>query len=351
MKAVLGLEDGTFVVGDGFGVEGTCSGELVFTTQMTGYMEALTDPGYAGQVLMFTFPLIGNYGVDSQHFESPAVRAQGCVAREIARAPAARPSVAEYFEENGLLGISGVDTRSLTIKIRTVGTLRAALIVGSDDGSEAVGCARATPPIGDIDLIKSVSCPEPYRIAGSGRRIAVIDLGVKRHILRSLGRRGADIHIFPHTAASDEVMAARPDAILISNGPGDPGRATDAVRCVRDLAGEVPVIGIGMGTQVIALALGAGIYRMKFGHRGTNQPVRHRDGSISITTQNHGFAVDEETLPEGCTVSYRNVNDGTVEGFENHDLAITSVQFHPEAHGYPGATEMRFFDRVYKEIP
>ncbi|MDK2916088.1 MAG: carbamoyl-phosphate synthase small subunit [Euryarchaeota archaeon] len=351
MKAVLGLEDGTFVVGDGFGVEGTCSGELVFTTQMTGYMEALTDPSYAGQILMFTYPLIGNYGVDRQNFESPKVHAQGCVAREIARVPAARPSVAEYFEENGLLGISGVDTRRLTIKTRTVGTFRASLIVGSDDGDEAVRRARAVPPISDIDLIGSVSCPEPYRISGPGKRIAVIDLGVKRHILESLALRGADIYVFPHTAAPDEVMAAEPDALFISNGPGDPRRATHAIRCVRDLAGEVPVIGICMGIQVAALALGAETYKMKFGHRGTNQPVRYKDGSIYITTQNHGFAVDEETLPEGCTVSYRNVNDGTVEGFENRDLNITCVQFHPEAHGGPRDTEMHFFDRIYREIP
>ncbi|MDN7013045.1 glutamine-hydrolyzing carbamoyl-phosphate synthase small subunit [Methanoculleus sp. FWC-SCC3] len=351
MKAVLGLEDGTFVVGDGFGVEGTCSGELVFTTQMTGYMEALTDPSYAGQILMFTYPLIGNYGVDQQNFESPMVHARGCVAREIAAVPAALPSVAEYFEENGLLGISGVDTRSLTIKTRTVGTLRTSLIVGSDDGEEAVRRARAAPPISDVDLIGSVSSPEPYRIAGPGKRIAVIDLGVKRHILESLGHRGADIHVFPHTAAPDEVMAAEPDALFVSNGPGDPRRATHAIRCVRDLAGEVPVIGICMGIQVAALALGAETYKMKFGHRGTNQPVRYKDGSIYITTQNHGFAMDEETLPEGCTVSYRNVNDGTVEGFENRDLGITCVQFHPEAHGGPRDTEMHFFDRIYREIP
>ncbi|WP_292521205.1 glutamine-hydrolyzing carbamoyl-phosphate synthase small subunit [Methanoculleus sp.] len=350
MKAVLGLEDGTFVVGNGFGVEGTCSGELVFTTQMTGYMEALTDPSYAGQILMFTYPLIGNYGVDLQNFESPEVHARGCVAREIAATPTMQPSVAEFFEEKGLFGISGVDTRSLTIKTRTVGALRASLIVGSDDGEEAVRLARAAPPISDADLIGSVSCPEPYRISGSGKRIAVIDLGVKRHILASLRARGADIHVFPHTATPDEVMTAEPEALFISNGPGDPRRATHAIRCVRDLAGEVPVIGICMGIQVAALALGAETYKMKFGHRGTNQPVRYRDGSIYITTQNHGFAVDEETLPEGCTVSYRNVNDGSVEGFEDKDLNITCVQFHPEAHGGPRDTEMHFFDRVYREI-
>ncbi|GLI46195.1 glutamine-hydrolyzing carbamoyl-phosphate synthase small subunit [Methanoculleus bourgensis] len=351
MKAVLGLEDGTFVVGSGVGVEGICSGELVFSTQMTGYMEALTDPSYAGQILMFTYPLIGNYGVDHQNFESSGVRARGLVAREISRTPTTNPSVAEYFEENGLLGISGVDTRNLTIKTRTVGTLRASLIVGSDDGDEAVRHARAAPPLSDLDLIASVSCREPYRISGPGKRIAVIDLGVKRQILASLGQRDADILVFPHTAAPDEVMAAEPDALFITNGPGDPRKAVGAIRCVRDLAGEVPVIGICMGIQVVALALGGETYKMKFGHRGTNQPVRYRDGSIAITTQNHGFAVDEETLPEGCVVSYRNVNDGTVEGFEVPDLNITCVQFHPEAHGGPRDTEMHFFDRVYRGIP
>lgn len=342
MKAVLGLEDGTFVAGNGFGVEGICSGELVFTTQMTGYMEALTDPGYAGQLLMFTYPLIGNYGVDRENFESPRVHARGCVVREIACVPAMQPSVAEYFRENSLLGISGVDTRRLTVKTRTVGTLRASLIVGSDDGEEAVRCARVSPPAGDADLIGSVSCPAPYRIAGAGKRVAVIDLGVKRSILTGLSRSGADIRVFPHTATPGDIMAAEPDALLITNGPGDPGRAADAIRCAREVVGTMPVIGIGMGTQVAALALGAGTYRMKFGHRGANQPVRYRDGSISITTQNHGFAVDGETLPGGCTVSYRNVNDGTVEGFEDKDLAITCVQFHPD---------MQFIDRVYRGIP
>jgi len=351
MKAVLGLEDGTFVVGDGFGVEGTCSGELVFTTQMTGYMEALTDPSYAGQILMFTYPLIGNYGVDLQNFESSRVHASGCVVREIAHLPTTSPSVADYFEENALLGISGVDTRSLTIKTRTHGTLRASLIVGCEDGDEAVRLARSVPPITGTDLIGQVSCTGPYTITGPGKRIALIDLGVKRHIIESLSCRGAEIHVFPHNATPDEVMLAEPDALFISNGPGDPRRATDAIRCVSELAGDVPIIGICMGIQVAALGLGAETYKMKFGHRGTNQPVRYRDGKIYITTQNHGFAVDEESLPEGCTVSYRNVNDGTVEGFENRDLNITCVQFHPEAHGGPRDTEMHFFDRIYREIP
>ncbi len=351
MKAVLGLEDGTFVLGKGFGVEGSCSGELVFTTQMTGYMESLTDPSYAGQILMFTFPTIGNYGVDTQNFENPQVRALGCVVREVCEKPSVQPSLDRFFEENGLFGMSGVDTRMLTIKTRVNGTLRASLIVGDDNPEEAVERARAVPEISEIDLIGSVSCPEPYRIAGPGKRIAVIDLGIKRHILVSLAMRGADLLVFPHDATADQVMACNPDALFISNGPGDPRRATHVIRLIRDLAGELPIIGICMGIQVTGLALGAETYKMKFGHRGTNQPVRYKDGSIYITTQNHGFAVDADTLPEGCTVSYTNVNDGTTEGFENKDLDITCVQFHPEAHGGPRDTETHFFDRIYRGIP
>lgn len=342
MKAVLGLEDGTFVLGRGFGVSGICSGELVFSTQMTGYMEALTDPGCAGQILMFTYPLVGNYGVDCQNFDSSRVHARGLVAREVTHAPTAQPSVAEYFEEYGLSGISGVDTRSLAIKIRTAGTLRAALIVGSDDGSEAVRQARATPHAGEIDLIAGTSCREPYRIDGPGKRIAVVDLGVRRQTLVDLERQGADIYVFPYTATPDDVMAVRPDALLITSGPGDPSMADSAIRCAQDLAGDLPIIGIGMGSQVIALALGGKTYKMKFGHRGTNHPVRHSDGRITITTQNHGFAVDGDALPEGCTISYRNVNDDTVEGFEVPDLDITAIQFYPRTP---------FFDRIYEEIP
>jgi len=351
MKAVLGLEDGTFVVGKGFGVEGSCSGELVFTTQMTGYMESLTDPSYAGQMLMFTYPLIGNYGVDEQNFQSSRVHALGCVTREICHNPAKGQSIARYFKDNDLFGICGVDTRRLTIKTRENGTLRAALIVGGDDGDEAVKRAQSVPAITDRDLIPDVSCTEPYNLEGSGKRIAVIDLGIKKHILTSLQNRGADLYIFPHDTTADQILSAKPDALFISNGPGDPKRATHAIRCVSDLLGTLPITGICLGIQVIGLALGAETYKMKFGHRGANQPVRGSDGKIYISTQNHGFAVDAATLPEGCTPSYTNVNDGTLEGFENQDLNISCVQFHPEAHGGPRDTEVHFFDTVYRRIP
>lgn len=350
MKAVLGLEDGTYVTGEGFGVEGECSGELVFSTQMTGYMEALTDPSYNGQILIFTFPTIGNYGVDRMNFQHPRVWALGCVAREICAAPASKPSIAEYFEENGLFGISGVDTRMLTIKTRVQGTLRATLVTGDDNGDYAVDSARKIPPISDKDLIPAVSCKEPYHVEGPGKKIAVIDLGIKKNIVISLRKRDADIFVFPYNARADQIENVRPDALFISNGPGDPVHATDAIRCVQEMAGTLPIFGICMGNQICGLALGGETYKMKFGHRGTNQPVRYKDGSIYITTQNHGFAVAADTLPGECSLLYTNVNDGTLEGFEDKDLDITCVQFHPEAHGGPHDTEVPFFDSMFRRL-
>ena len=350
MKAVLGLEDGTYVPGVGFGAEGECAGELVFTTQMSGYMEALTDPSYHGQILMFTFPAIGNYGVDLRNFQHPRVWAGGCIAREICPVPETGQSVADYCAGNGIPGIQGVDTRMLTIKTRVQGTLRAALVVGDDDGAYAVARARRVPPISDCELIPAVSCPVPYHLAGSGKRIAVLDLGIKKNMILSLQARNADIYVFPHNTAPDQVMACRPDALFISNGPGDPVNATDAIRCVRELTGTIPIYGICMGIQVCGLALGGSTYKMKFGHRGSNQPVRYKDGSIYITTQNHGFAVAADSLPEGCRVLYANVNDGSLEGFENEYLDITCVQFHPEAHGGPRDTEIPFFDTMFRRL-
>jgi carbamoyl-phosphate synthase small subunit len=350
MKAVLGLEDGQFVIGEGFGAEGECSGELVFNTQMTGYMESLTDPSYFGQILMFTFPLIGNYGVDIQNFQNPHVCALGCITKEICEKPSAQPSIRSFFEDNNLLGMSGVDTRALTIKTRVHGTMRAALVVGSDDGEYAIQLARRTPLISDIVPIPEVSCKEPYQVHGSGKRIAVIDLGIKKNMITSLSKRQGDLYVFPYDTSADQVLACKPDALFISNGPGDPKQATDAIRCIRDLLGQLPVFGICMGNQVCALALGGDTYKLKFGHRGANQPVRFNDGRIFITTQNHGFAVDAQSLPEGCSVSYTNVNDGTVEGFENRDLNLTTVQFHPEAFGGPRDTEAHFFDDLFRRI-
>ncbi len=351
MKAVLGLEDGTSVVGEGFGVEGETAGELVFTTQMTGYMEALTDASYAGQILMFTFPQIGNYGVDEKNFQSKEVKTLACVTREVAATPEENEPMGRYFRDHGLLGVTGIDTRALTIRTRQHGTLRAALVCGDDASAEyAVELACAVPPITEQDLIPLVSTPEPYSIPGSGKRVAVLDLGVKKNMVISLFRRGADIGIFPHDTPADVIEAWNPDALFITNGPGDPVRATAPVRCIRDLIGRLPIYGICMGNQLAALALGATTHKMKFGHRGSNQPVRFSDGQIFITTQNHGFVVDAESLPEGANACYTNLNDGTVEGFEVPDLDIHCVQFHPEAHGGPRDTECHFFDLMMGAI-
>jgi carbamoyl-phosphate synthase small subunit len=299
---------------------------------------------------MFTFPLIGNYGVDRRNFQNPHVSALGCITKEICEKPAARPSIRSFFEENHLLGMSGVDTRRLTISTRVHGTMRAALVVGSDDGEYAIQLARRTPSISDIIPIPEVSCKEPYHVPGSGKRIAVIDLGIKKNMITSLAKRHGDLHVFPYDTRADQVLACKPDALFISNGPGDPKQAKDAIQCIKDLLGQVPVFGICMGNQVCALAIGGDTYKLKFGHRGANQPVRFQDGRIFITTQNHGFAVDGNSLPEGCCVSYTNVNDGTLEGFDNQDLNLTTVQFHPEAHGGPRDTEAHFFDALFRRI-
>ena len=351
MKAVLGLENGECYIGEGFGVEGSSAGELVFTTQMGGYMEALSDPGYQGQILMFTYPLIGNYGVHPDNFQSSTVHALGCVVRELCKNPASTPSLGDYYSDNGLLGISGIDTRKLTIATRLNGTMGAAVIVGDDNGEYAVECARKEQPITGMDLISQVSCKEPYHIKGTGKRIAVLDLGMQNSILASLKRRGADLYIFPHTTRPDVIEAVKPQALVITNGPGDPMRATDAIKTIQYFIGKIPVIGVCMGNQVAALALGGETCKMKFGHRGSNQPVRHRDGKIFITAQNHGFAVDKDTLPEGCEPLFTNVNDGTLEGFVCEDLNLFTVQFHPEAHSGPYGAEEQIFDRMYRRIP
>ncbi len=350
MKAVLGLEDGEYIVGEGFGIEGECSGELVFNTLMTGYMEALSDPSYYGQILMFTFPTIGNYGADDQNLQSDSVKALGAVCHTICDTPDVRPTIREYFEANGLFGITGIDTRRLTIRTRVKGTLRAALVIGDDDGEYAVGIARKTAPISEHDLIPAMSSRKPYHIPGTGKRIAVIDLGLKKNMIKSLAVRNGDLHIFPHTATPDDIFGAEPDCLFITNGPGDPMMAKAAIDTVRKCIGELPIFGICMGNQISALALGGKTYKLKFGHRGANQPVRFTDGKIFITTQNHGFAVDAESLPEGCEITFTNVNDGTVEGFACPDLNIYCVQFHPEAHAGPRDTECHFFDELYRRL-
>jgi carbamoyl-phosphate synthase small subunit len=357
MKAVIGLEDGTFIIGEGLGVEGIVQGELVFTTQYTGYEEALTDPSYRGQILMFTYPLIGNYGISGDTFQSEGMQAEGLVIREACDHPShhrSTRSIFEFLKDEGKSGIMGIDTRMLTIKTRERGTMKAALIVGSDDGNEAVRLAREQPDIGGLDLIGRVTCKKPYNVKGrkDGDNIVVMDFGVKRNIIKSLNNRGLNVTVVPATMPVGEIINYEPDAILLSNGPGDPQQAVNGISVVKELAGQLPIFGICLGHQIISLALGAQTYKMKFGHRGANQPVKDiKRGIVHITSQNHGYAVDEDSIDKKeISVTQFNTNDKTVEGIEHMDLDIISVQYHPEAHPGPLDTEKIYFDNVVETM-
>ncbi|AKB85423.1 glutamine-hydrolyzing carbamoyl-phosphate synthase small subunit [Methanococcoides methylutens] len=360
MSAVIGLEDGTILKGTGFGAEGIVCGELVFTTQYTGYEESLTDPSYAGQILMFTYPLIGNYGVNDETFQSDGVKAEGLVVREACPSPSHHLSTRNIYklmEDEGKPGISGIDTRMLTIGTREHGTMRAALINGSDDGEEAVRLAREQPDISTLDLISRVTCKEPYTIeskvkTGDKKHVVLFDLGMKKNISVSLLNRGVDVTVVPASTPTSVIEEYNPDLLFLSNGPGDPQNAQNAINVVKDLAGSMPISGICLGHQVISRALGADTYKLKFGHRGANQPVKDLEsGIVHITSQNHGFAVDGDSFDgTDVNVTQINTNDNTVEGIEHNDLDIFSVQYHPEANAGPRDTEKIFFGKVMKAM-
>jgi carbamoyl-phosphate synthase small subunit len=345
-SAVLILEDGTIVRGCGFGAEDEACGEVVFNTSMTGYQEALTDPSYKYQILMPTYPLIGNYGINRDDFESKKIQAEGLIVREFAENPVhgkLEKTLDEFLKDYGIPGISGVDTRFLTKKIRAHGVMNGILKYPYEDSEldELAEKARNLESISNFDLVDMVTTKEVKRYDAEGsnnKTIALIDCGEKQSIINSLLKRNINVIRVPAKTTADEILNYSPDGIMISNGPGDPKRSDYVVHTVRELMNEkIPMFGICLGIQIISLACGAETYKLKFGHRGSNQPVKDlKTGKVYITSQNHGFAVDAKSAKNSnLEVSHVNLNDESVEGVRHNELPVFAVQYHPEAHPGP----------------
>jgi carbamoyl-phosphate synthase small subunit len=319
----LALEDGTVFRGESVGAEGAAFGEAVFTTAMTGYQETVTDPSFAEQLVCFTAPMVGNYGVAAGRTESRGAHAKAVLMRE-----ARGPEWTAWLAENGIVALTGVDTRSLVLRLREGGAMRAVAVAGALEEAEALDAVRATPSMEGAALVAQVSTPEPYVYCDAGSlRVAVLDYGCKRSILRRLAGAGAHVTVFPHNVDAESLLEH--DAVLLSNGPGDPEPLVDETHVVRELLGRMPVLGICLGHQLLGLATGHETFKLPFGHRGANHPVLERPtGRVLVTSQNHGFAVAPSDDAEATHVS---LYDGTVEGFDFRDLRARSVQFHPEA--------------------
>jgi carbamoyl-phosphate synthase small subunit len=369
MNAILALEDGTWFSGVSAGAAGETSGEVVFNTSMTGYQEVLTDPSYAGQIVTMTAPQIGNYGIAAADHESSAPRVAGFVVRDLSPIASnwrAQSTLREYLTAHGIVAIGEVDTRALTRKLRSTGVMRGVIATGAAlDPDDLVAKARAIPLMEGADLVKEVTCATAYDFAASladtvaeatfgiaplkrarrQLRVAAYDYGIKTNILRRLAAHGCDIRVFPASVPASDILASDPDGIFLSNGPGDPAAVTYAVDNVRTLVenADRPIFGICLGHQLLGLALGAETYKLKFGHRGANHPVKQLDNSkIEITSQNHGFAVDPDTLPDHARVTHLNLYDGTVEGLRHTGKPIYSVQYHPEASPGPHDADYLF---------
>lgn len=348
MNAALLLADGSRFDGSGIGPEGTSFGEAVFYTGMTGYEEALTDPSYAGQLLVFTYPLIGNYGIDPAVRQHDRICAAGGVFKRVSRHPShyrCGEGLADWLGREGVRGIEDIDTRSLVTRLREAGTMRAVLAVGEAAIARAPDALRtyADAPLGTPELVRSVSVRGEESLGDGPLRVALIDCGVKEHIAEMLAAAGAEVVEVPFDAPFEELLALRPAGLVVSNGPGDPSELGAVVETLKRVAdhGRLPTFGICLGHQLLALALGAKTYKMKYGHRGGNQPVQLCDtGEVLITAHNHGYAVDATTLPAGVRQTMINLNDGVNEGLRHESLPFESVQFHPEAS--PGPADAGF---------
>jgi carbamoyl-phosphate synthase small subunit len=323
MTGFLALEDGTVFRGESVGAQTFAFGEAVFTTAMTGYQEVVTDPSFAEQIVCFTAPMVGNYGVDPERSESGRAHARAVLMRE-----ARGPAWTDWLHERGLPALSGIDTRSLVLRLREAGAMRAAVVAGAGSVEETLRAVREQPAMAGRPLAARVSCDAPYAFTETGRlRVAVVDYGCKRSIPRRLAKAGAAVTVFPASVGADEL--ARFDGVVLSNGPGDPEPLAEQIETVKALLGRVPVFGICLGHQLLALATGHETFKLPFGHRGANHPVLEKEtGRVLVTAQNHGFAVRPAA---GREATYVSLYDGTVEGLDYPDLVARSVQFHPEA--------------------
>ncbi|MCO5044367.1 MAG: glutamine-hydrolyzing carbamoyl-phosphate synthase small subunit [Kiritimatiellae bacterium] len=357
MKALIALEDGAVFEGRSFVGPGETQGELVFNTAMTGYQEILTDPSYNGQIVTLTYPLIGNYGLNAEDVESDRPFVKGLIIGECSRIASnwrSTETLPDYLKANGILGIDRVDCRAITLHIRSKGAMRCVISTEELDSKRLVQRAKESPGLIGRDLVTEVSTKTPYIFEGSekgSRKIAVLDCGIKTNQLRLLREHDCQLHVFPNTLKADELLALKPDGFFLSNGPGDPEALPHLVAELRKVISTgLPTFGICFGHQLLALALGGKTFKMKFGHRGGNQPVIElATGRVDITSQNHGFAVDIDSLPSEVETTHLNLNDRTSEGQRHKKLPIVSVQYHPEAA--PGPTDaMRLFDQFVEMV-
>lgn len=375
--AILALEDGRYFQGTSFGSTGTTTGEICFNTSMTGYQEVITDPSYRGQIVSMTYPQIGNYGINPEDAESSQPHIRAFVIGELCRIPSnwrSTQTLDAYLASHGVLGIEGIDTRALTKHLRSLGAMRAC-VTTELNAEQAIEAARNAPSMKGMDYVKEVSTPKSYLWSGESRRwiltnvstnqpgpyeelppvkhrIVAYDFGIKFNILRSLRQSGFEVEVVNSTTSAAEVLAKNPDGIFLSNGPGDPAALGYIHSELRQLIGKKPIFGICLGNQLLAHAYGGSTFKLKFGHRGGNQPVKDlRTGQISITSQNHGFAVDPDSLPPEIEVTHINLNDQTVEGMRHKTHPVFSVQYHPEAAPGPNDASYLFeeFSRLIEE--
>ena len=387
MKAILALADGTVFEGEQFGATGETVGEVVFNTSMTGYQEVLTDPSYKGQIVTMTYPLIGNYGCNEADVESIGPQVEGFVVREYSAYHSnwrSKWSLDTYLSEHGIIGIHGIDTRALTRRLRVHGVMNGCLSTEDLEPKSLIAKAKAWHGLVGWDLVQRVTCPNPYawhnsrqpsvvshqqedvvRVendvdghtpkAESGKpraenyKVIALDFGIKYNILRQLTEHGCEVQVVPAKTTAEEILAAEPDGVFLSNGPGDPMPVGYAIETIRGLMDKKPLFGICLGHQLLGLALGGKTFKLKFGHRGANQPVKHLEtDKVEITSQNHGFCVDIDSLPNSVDITHINLNDDTLEGIQHREYPIFSVQYHPEAS--PGPHDASYLFSRFTEM-